>query len=285
MREKILGLIKEKGELPPLPDILLRLEKLINDPESDIEAIAELIETEPVLSGRLIKMANSVLFGGGREQAKDLETTILRLGIKMVLDLAYTLQLPSMFKKPKAFDQIRFWKHSLAVACLSQCLAEHYGLTGEEREESYVCGLMHDLGILVFDFLIPDEYKAFTDTLEPGSPDLDALEVQAFGIGHAELGARFIHHQWPVSPVVVRAAKEHHMPLKNDGSRHNIHKLVNISNKIANVNGLDHGLIPTTEETLDPVVFEILHVSPPQLDAIIEQPLDGLRQTESSMKG
>ncbi len=284
MRDKILSLVKEKGDLPPLPDILLRLEKLINDPESDIEAIAALIETEPVLSGRLIKMANSVLFGGGREQAKDLSTTILRLGIKMVLDLAYTLQLPSMFKKPKAFNQIRFWKHSLAVACLSQCLAENTGLSGEELEESYVCGLMHDLGILVFDFLITEEYSKFAKDLDKDSSLLEIQEIETFGIGHAELGARFIHHQWPVSPVVVRAVKEHHLPLKNDGSRLTIQKVVNIANQIANVNGIDHGLVPIIEVDLDPVVYEVLQVSPEELDAIVARPLENLRQTESSMK-
>ena len=63
-RDEILKILTEKGDLPPLPEILLKLQKLINDPESELEEIARLIETEPVLSGRLIKLANSVLYGG-----------------------------------------------------------------------------------------------------------------------------------------------------------------------------------------------------------------------------
>ena len=89
MKEKLLELLKTKGGLPPLSDILINLEGRINDPESDIEEISSLIQTEPVLSGRLIKLSNSVLFGGGRDEVLDLNSAIMRLGLKMVLDLAY----------------------------------------------------------------------------------------------------------------------------------------------------------------------------------------------------
>jgi HD-like signal output (HDOD) protein len=82
-------LLETKGDLPPLSDIFINLEGRINDPESDIEEISSLIQTEPVLSGRLIKLSNSVLFGGGRDEVLDLNSAIMRLGLKMVLDLAY----------------------------------------------------------------------------------------------------------------------------------------------------------------------------------------------------
>ena len=89
MKEKLLELLETKGDLLPLSDILINLECRINDPESDIEEISSLIQTEPVLSGRLIKLSNSVLFGGGRDEVLDLNSAIMRLGLKMVLDLAY----------------------------------------------------------------------------------------------------------------------------------------------------------------------------------------------------
>ena len=82
MKEKLL---ETKGDLPPLSDILINLEGRINDPESDIEEISSLIQTEPVLSGRLIKLSNSVLFGGGRDEVLDLNSAIIRLGLKMFL--------------------------------------------------------------------------------------------------------------------------------------------------------------------------------------------------------
>ena len=77
MKEKLLKLLETEGDLPPLSDILINLEGRINDPESDIEEISSLIQTEPVLSGRLIKLSNSVLFGGGRDEVSDLNSAIM----------------------------------------------------------------------------------------------------------------------------------------------------------------------------------------------------------------
>ena len=98
MKDKLLKLLETKGDLPPLSDVLTSLEARIDNPETDIEEISDLIKTEPVLSGRLIMLSNSVLFGGGRDKVLDLNSAIMRLGLKMVLDLAYTLELPKAFK-------------------------------------------------------------------------------------------------------------------------------------------------------------------------------------------
>ena len=93
-------------------------------PNADLETIAELVESDPVLSGKLIALANSVLLGGGRDKAGDLGSAVMRLGIKMILDLAYTLKLSNMFARLPQFDQLQFWKHTFSVALLSQALAK-----------------------------------------------------------------------------------------------------------------------------------------------------------------
>ena len=133
MKEKLLELLETKGDLPPLSDILINLEGRINDPESDIEEISGLIQTEPVLSGRLIKLSNSVLFGGGRDEVSDLNSAIMRLGLKMVLDLAYTLELPKVFKKPKSFNHVDISGNILWgwPIISSRTLVLHVGSQGE----------------------------------------------------------------------------------------------------------------------------------------------------------
>jgi len=59
----LLALIEEKGDPPPLPEILINLERKVNDPDCDVLKISGIIESEPILSGRLIQLSNSVLFG------------------------------------------------------------------------------------------------------------------------------------------------------------------------------------------------------------------------------
>ena len=84
--------MKKNGDVPPLPEVMLRLEAKVEDPNVDIEEIALIIESEPILAGKLLKLSNNVFFGGGREPVEDLAGTILRLGLKMVLDLTFTLE-------------------------------------------------------------------------------------------------------------------------------------------------------------------------------------------------
>lgn len=283
-RDEILKILTEKGDLPPLPEILLKLQSLINDPESEIEEISRLIETEPVLSGRLIKLANSVLYGGGREKSTDLPSTVMRLGVKMILDLAYTLQLTNMFSGFKSFDQYKFWMHSMGVACLTQALSKKADLPFEEKQESYVCGLMHDLGIVVFEYLIPDEYSEFVKSIGPEEVSLETLELEKFGIAHPELGARFIRQYWPISPIVVNAVEHHIDPLSLNGSGLNISQLVGIANQVATNERITHGIGTPPEIPLDDNIYEKLGLFPDELDEIIETTVEGLDNTELLMK-
>ena len=124
MRERILELVRTNSNLPPLPEILFGLQKLMGDPDCEVEDVYRLIKTDPVLSGRLITLANSALFGTGREETRNLQDAVVRLGMKQVMDLVYALELPKTFKKSKAFDQIEFWKHSMAVAFITRSLAK-----------------------------------------------------------------------------------------------------------------------------------------------------------------
>jgi len=284
-KDEILKFLGEKGDLPPLPEILLKLQNLIDDPDSDLEAIAELIETEPVLSGRLIKLANSVLFGGGREEAGDLSHAVMRLGVKMILDLAYTLQLPKMFNKLKSFDQFQFWRHSLAVACLVQVLSKKAGLTEQEQAESYVCGLMHDLGVVVFDYLIPDEYSDFVQSIDSEEVPLEILEREKFGIDHSELGGRFIRKYWALSSSVIKSVKNHHQPLSLNGAGPTLFQLVDIANQVVVNHGITHGVGTQTESALEDKVYENLGIPPEELEEIFAETLEGLDAAEAVMKG
>ncbi|MBT5469770.1 MAG: HDOD domain-containing protein [Nitrospina sp.] len=283
MKENLLNLLETKGDLPPLSDVLLNLENRVNDPSSDIEEISGLIQTEPVLSGRLIKLSNSVLFGGGRDEVHDLNEAIMRLGMKMVLDLAYTLELPKAFKKSKSFDHIQFWKHSLGVAYLSRSLAIHQGSSKEDLDASYLAGLMHDVGVLVFDYLIPEEYAEFIKNMVEDERPLSELEIEKFGISHSELGAEFIGKWWPVSEIVVKSVRRHHNPPPTKKIIPKIPRLVNWANQIANNNDMHNGL-PMHYHPLDENIFPRLKLSNDELELIVEKTKEGVEAADMILR-
>jgi HD-like signal output (HDOD) protein len=87
----------------------------------------------------LIQLSNSVLFGGGREKFVHVQGSIMRLDIKMVLDLTDTVLLLGVFRKPKNFNQFNFWTHSLGVVYLTHSLAHIVKISYEEIEFAYMC--------------------------------------------------------------------------------------------------------------------------------------------------
>ena len=284
MREKLIALIEEKGDLPPLPEILMNLEKKIHDPECDILEVSGIIESEPVLSGRLIQLANSVLFGGGRDNVEDMNDAVMRLGVKMVLDMAYTVKLPGLFSKPKSFNQLHFWTHSLGVAYLTRSLGYMVKIPQEEIEFSYLCGLMHDLGILVFDHLIPEKFNEFLKQIRSSDLTLFENEEGTFGITHAELGARFIERWWPVSPALIETIRVHHDAPRDNGNVKNIANLLATANLLANQNGFANSIVPEGTAPLEYGVLDKLDLNSEELEILIENTKEGLEAAQAILK-
>ena len=275
MRDSIIAMAGEKGNIPPLPDILLRLESKIEDPKSNISDIAILIETEPILAGRMIQLSNSVFFSRGDNKVENLSQAIIRLGLKMILDLAYTLEVPKLFMKGKGINQNRFWQHSLAVAIFSRNLNQRLQGLVVEQDMCYLSGLMHDIGIMVFNYLIPEEYSAFLKEVRGRETPLHELELQKFGISHPELGSLFIEKWWPVPEEVVTSVGKHFLGMSNQGKKYPILLVVIMANAIANTYDMGNG-ISDWEEPLNYNFLMQQGLSREILDEIVEETRESL---------
>jgi HD-like signal output (HDOD) protein len=84
----------------------------------------------------------------------------------------------------------------------------YLGSQNEDLDASYLVGLMHDVGIHVFDYLIPEEYSYFINAAEESKRTFGRMEIEKFGIPHSELGAEFIGKRWAVSEIVVKSIKK-----------------------------------------------------------------------------
>ncbi|MDH5457245.1 MAG: HDOD domain-containing protein [Nitrospinota bacterium] len=275
MRSSILAMVEEKGNIPPLPDILVRLESKIEDPKSNISDISILIETEPILAGRMIQLSNSVFFNRGGNKVENLSQAIIRLGLKMILDLAYTLEVPKLFMKGKGLKQNKFWEHSLAVAIMSRILSQRLEGLRIEQDMCYLSGLMHDIGIMVFNYLIPEEYAKFLKQIGGTESSLHVLEAQKFGISHPELGSVFIKKWWPVPEEVVTSVGMHYLTMSNQGKKYPILLTVIIANAIANANDMGNG-ISHSEEPINYSFLAQQGVSREVLDEIVEETRESL---------
>jgi HD-like signal output (HDOD) protein len=286
VREKILELVRTNANLPPLPEILFGLQKLMEDPDCEVEDVYRLIKTDPVLSGRLITLANSALFGTGKEETRNLEDAVVRLGMQQVMDLVFALELPKTFKKSKAFDQIQFWKHSMAVAFITRSLAKKLLADFDELEASFLAGLMHDVGILVLDNIISQEYSNFLTLKDLSATDkpLALLEEEEFGVAHPEVGAEFMKKWWSLSPKVISAALAHHGGGPVKGEPLTLNQIVSTANRIADMNEISHPVTTAFEDPPEEGYLDVLGINQEELDIVVDTTKIGLMVAETLLR-
>ena len=144
---------------------------------------------------------------------------------------------------------------------------------------------MHDIGILVFDHLIPDQYTELLESIKSTDRTLAEYEKETFGITHAELGKRFIEIWWPVSPDIVKAIGTHHDDTRTDGNVKHIAHLLTTANLLANQNGFENGIVPRDTAPLEYSVLDKLDLDFDELEILIENTKEGLEATQSILKG
>ncbi len=269
MREVILQKLEENHDLPPLPEIALRLQQMIGDPKTNARAIAKLIEVDPVLAGRILKMANSAYYSRSTMQITTLPVAVTKIGLNMISRLVISLKMTDLFTGSTVIDSNTFWKHCLAVAILTQSLSRLTDAPREDQDIAYLGGLMHDIGIMVFGFVIPAEYAAFVEKIQEIEEPLEKLEEEEFGIAHPELGSFFVKKYWEVDDRIVRAVGTHHNEMEGD-DLFLYSDLVNIANSICNNFEITNG-VSVFPEILRDTSWDAVGIPLSQVETIIEE--------------
>lgn len=243
MRERILAELRNRDDLPPLPEILVKLDNILRDPDCDIQRLTDLLSTEPVLTSKILQLSNSAFYGAGRRYVTSLKLAVSRLGMAMVRRVVYSIQLVQLFpRKTSILDSHKFWRHSLAVSLLTQKLSVLAGADEEEAQSAYLAGLVHDIGIMVFAHLVAEEYFAFLESLPGQNDPLQEQERERFGIDHAELGAIYAKTWWEIDDRIIPAIRQHHFPFENNPGDRRIEQLVHVANSICNHQGVSNGV-------------------------------------------
>ena len=199
--------------IPPLPASVSQLNRLFTDPNFEIKQVARVIELDPALCGRILRMANSVSYGPGR--VATIGQAVVRLGGGSVKAAAVAECLrPTVTPDLSTFGltPFSFWRHNAAVVCFAEELIAHN--VADFTDELPVAAVLHDFGKVVLAKHASSEQARL---LHPKEVDLsaDRLELEILGLDHAEVGAAVAQH-WDLSENVVRAIQYHHRPEQFD---------------------------------------------------------------------
>lgn len=205
--DPVLARIREGYALPSLSLVALKLVNLASSETATIEDIAELIETDPALTVRLLRLANSIFFRSV-EPAATVEQAIMRIGSNHLRLMALSISLRDTFPMGKVgiMDYERFWRSSLYQALLAKKLAQ--SLSTCKPEEAFVSGLVLEVGFLIFHDLFLKGKEIQTEFhFYPLKPLLE-WEREHFGIDHRQVGEAALRY-WRFPETILAGQQVH----------------------------------------------------------------------------
>ena len=208
-------LIRKMTVVPSPPDLYFAVVKALNSPETGLDDIARRAEQDPAMTARLLKVANSAALGL-RHQVTNAGEAISYLGLETTRSLILLTHTFSYCDRSRAigFSIDKLWQHSLAAGQLARRLAREERASPNFVEESFLAGLLHDLGELLLAVNMPDEYgAAIKEARERQAEGIPLWQIEAarFGAAHPEIGAELMAG-WSLPMSVVEALALHHRP-------------------------------------------------------------------------
>jgi HD-like signal output (HDOD) protein len=205
------ALVKAAHGLDPLPATVARLASLVVRPDWSLNEAAHLVEFDPALTGRLLRLANSAAMAG-LSPVNTARDAIMRVGIGPALAFAAASGLRKQLKRalPEyGLTDGQLWRHSVASALAVEPIARR--ARTPVPPECFTAALLHDIGkIVLARFLSPDELKWLAEARDLGGSSLQA-EMEVLGVNHAELGGQIAGH-WKLPDRLAAGITFHHTP-------------------------------------------------------------------------
>jgi putative nucleotidyltransferase with HDIG domain len=215
--EKLQQLVQTIRDLPALPEVVVRVMRMADDPRSDAQSIARVIATDQAMTARVLKLANSAFYGLPR-RVSTLSEAVVILGFRTIKNLAIAASTFELLNREIAgywLQRGELWRHSLACAIGAQLIAQRVRLP--VTEEAFVAGLLHDIGKVAINLFVREQYEQIMErALQDRIPFVEA-EQAVLGFNHAMAGA-LIAEKWNLPPSLVAVIQYHHQPSHAPGA-------------------------------------------------------------------
>ncbi len=229
--KKVEAIIQSVNSLRPMPSNIARLLKEVDSPNVSISTLAGLISLDQALASLVLQMSNSASLGYPRT-CSTLYEAIMQIGLGRLKTLLLASPATDMLKRNLTGYRLgegELWHHSLVTAVASEWLAQV--LRYPNSEEAYVSGLLHDLGKLLLDQFVLEDYPAIVEYVKRYQLHLWQVEERMLGIDHARVGG-LIAERWNFPVKLVDAIRFHHAPSFARANQQ-LPAIVNLANSFA----------------------------------------------------
>lgn len=256
--------IKRSENLPVLPQVAGSVLKLADDPRTSARDLERTIERDMALASKILKVANSSYYG--QSNVSSIARAVSVLGINTVRSLVVSLAYQQMISGKVAsqrFKRTEFWSHSLGVGITARVICKM--ILPQRAEEMYLAGLMHDVGLLVLDRLLPQQFDTILKRCLDEKRPIHDMEKEVLGYDHAEV-AGILSEQWGLSKAICSAVRYHH-DVMSDSQHQQTTAIVAIANGLAHQSGLG-GHSPGGPTPLDQDAIGVIGITEEQLNVI-----------------
>ena len=202
-------LIKSFHKMKTLPHVVTKLSLLIHDENATMKDFEDVIKMDPTLVVRLLQLANSPYYGL-MQKVDSISRAVAFIGMKNLYNLAVTDALKNIFSakatRSDVYSREQLWMHCAAVSICAKALAERvFGINGDD---AYLCGILHDFGLIVEEQVVEKDFLAACDAREDNDLLVD-VERRYLNTDHCEIGF-LLTQEWNMPLPLQEAIRDHH---------------------------------------------------------------------------
>jgi putative nucleotidyltransferase with HDIG domain len=273
VKDKLLRMV---DKMPAFSNSVHRILSLANDINCSPRDLVEVIEYDPVLTMKILKLVNSAYFGLS-SKITSIKHAVVFIGINTVKNLALSVAAIGTLPRENeaGFDMDEFLMHSVGTAAITKILARRQRIPESQTADFFVSGLLHDIGKVLFAHFLPLKSKQTLILSRAKKVPLWRAERAVIGADHAEVGA-LLAEKWKLPDNLVTSIRYHHAPLDNPNADL-LQFCVTTANEIAKFLQIGDGGSPVVEQIPQEILdrfgtnFQGLIQDLPGLDAEIEK--------------
>lgn len=206
-------LLSGNVQLASPPEIFLRISEIIDDPSKNAHHAEQVIQHDPGLCARLLRLANSAFYGFS-SKISSVSHAIAIIGTQELRDLILaTVVIDKFSTLPNGLMTMRqFWSASVRCALFSRNLA-HFHPRERTLQSVFICGLLHEVGRLIIYHHIPELSRAAISLTQSEGLQETEAEYRIIGFTHYDVAAE-LAKRWRLPEVIIVTIKNHNAPEK-----------------------------------------------------------------------
>ncbi len=257
--KKIEKIVNKIEEIPTIPAVGEYIQKLFkNKDDVTFKQILDLVEQDPPLALKILKLANSSFYGF-INNVNTVERALILLGFNEVRNIVLGFSMQKHFNSAgDRLDIKRFWRHSIICSQMSKYLGKYFDILDDGS--FFLSGLMHDIGKLIIAQYFKEDFSRIIDYITENNSTFSRAEKEVLGTTHYQIAANLLQ-RWKIPQGVVMQICYHHAPWhdKNNTSASIIAFLANIFTKLEGFTCIDEEEEVETSKILTPPVLDFIN--------------------------